>query len=288
MGCNPTGDCTTGYAGGRAVVASVGSSPHCLSRVTSTTFGQRFGRTKLNRMKHQWLALSRRYRVALRRYLQSRGSLLASSARQLGRQAATLGVERQKLNWINRSALTALRRPGASTSARDELNTRARVVYSEVIRSWKEPGSYETKLDARINRLDVPPTQRTRKLIATNLRLQRGVIQHKTSEQALKKSGKHYAKLLRKAEQRQTDLQELTHRLLSAQENERRWISHELQDEIAQTLLGINVRLLTLKKLAHGDTTMLRKEMASTQRVVEQSVKTISRFAREIDFRHFA
>ena len=79
----------------------------------------------------------------------------------------------------------------------------------------------------------------------------------------------------------QKHLQRLTHQILSAQEDKRKKISRELQDEIAQTLLGINVRLLTLKKAAAANAEGLKKEIASTQRLVDKSVKTIKRFARE-------
>jgi signal transduction histidine kinase len=81
-------------------------------------------------------------------------------------------------------------------------------------------------------------------------------------------------------------LQHLTHRILAAQEDKRRKISRDLQDEIAQTLLGINVRLLTLKKEAAVNTEGLKKEIASTQRVVDMSVKSIKRFARDFGVSH--
>ena len=42
----------------------------------------------------------------------------------------------------------------------------------------------------------------------------------------------------------------------------------ELQDEIAQTLLGINVRLLSLKRESSVNTGRLKNEIASTQRLV--------------------
>jgi len=45
--------------------------------------------------------------------------------------------------------------------------------------------------------------------------------------------------------------------------------------------LGINVRLLTLKQEATDRTNSFKKEIASTQRLVENSVKTIQRFTRE-------
>ena len=51
-------------------------------------------------------------------------------------------------------------------------------------------------------------------------------------------------------------------------------------------MLGINVRLLTLKKEATVNTKGLKKEIASTQRLVEKSVKTMSRFAREFGKQH--
>ena len=72
-------------------------------------------------------------------------------------------------------------------------------------------------------------------------------------ETALKKSGEHYAKLLKESLQLQEGLRQLAHQVLATQEDERRKISRELQDEIAQTLLGINVRLLSLKQEARSN-----------------------------------
>jgi signal transduction histidine kinase len=81
-------------------------------------------------------------------------------------------------------------------------------------------------------------------------------------------------------------LRHLTHQILSAQEAERMKVSRELQDEVAQTLLGINVRLLALKRESTVNSEGLKKEIASTQRLVEKSVKTMSRFAREFGKQH--
>ena len=65
------------------------------------------------------------------------------------------------------------------------------------------------------------------------------------------------------------------------QETKRKKISHDLQDEIAQTLLGINVRLLTLKKEALVNAEGFKKAIATTQWLVDKSVRSIRRFARE-------
>ena len=123
--------------------------------------------------------------------------------------------------------------------------------------------------------------RRTLELAATNFQLKRGIVRRQSVETALKVSGQHYAKLLRESLQLQANLRELTHQVLAAQEEERRHISHELQDEIAQTLLGINVRLITLKKESRTNTRGIKQEIASTQRLVSKSARSVRRVARE-------
>lgn len=104
---------------------------------------------------------------------------------------------------------------------------------------------------------------------ASNRSLKRGIAQRKTVEAALKQSGEHYKTLLNESLALQEHLRRLTRQILTAQEVERKQLSRGLRDEIAQTLLGINVRLLSLKKAAKGDTTNLKKEIARTQRLVQ-------------------
>ena len=116
--------------------------------------------------------------------------------------------------------------------------------------------------------------------------MKQGIIRRKLVEQALRKSGEHSRKLLKESRALQQHLQRLTHQILSAQEDKRKKISRDLHDEIAQTLLGINVRLLTLKREAAVNVHGLKKEIASTRRVVDKSVKSIKRFAREFGIHH--
>jgi signal transduction histidine kinase len=127
-----------------------------------------------------------------------------------------------------------------------------------------------------------------RYLAASNRSLKQGIAQRKTVEAALKKSRKYCKALLEESLTLQEQLRHLAHQILSAQEAERKKISRELRDETAQTLLGINVRLLTLKKAARGNKANLKKEIANTQRLVQQSVQSINQFARELDLRRQA
>jgi signal transduction histidine kinase len=122
-------------------------------------------------------------------------------------------------------------------------------------------------------------------LVASNRSLKQGIAQRKIAEEGLKQSREHYKALLVESLAMQTHLRCLTHQILTAQEAERKKISHELRDEIAQTLLGIKVRLLTLKRAAKGGTASLKKEIANTQRLVRQSVRSINQFAHELDQR---
>jgi signal transduction histidine kinase len=137
-----------------------------------------------------------------------------------------------------------------------------------------------------LSRLNQTLGRRTVDLAASRRSLKQGIVRRKTVEQALKKSVEHSRKLLKESRDLQKHLQRLTHQILSAQENKRKRISRDLHDEIAQTLLGINVRLLTLKKEAANDASGLKKEIASTQQLVDKSVKSIKRFAREFGIHH--
>jgi signal transduction histidine kinase len=101
-------------------------------------------------------------------------------------------------------------------------------------------------------------------------------------EQSLKKSEKHQSRLLAQSLRMEEQLRQLSRQVLRAQEEERKRISRELHDVIAQTLTGINVRLANLKKEAMVNTKGLDGNIASTQQMVEHAVNIVHRFAREL------
>jgi signal transduction histidine kinase len=230
-------------------------------------------------MKQKTTGLSRRYETALRKYLKAGSRANLQPALGLGRRAVVLGLETLELARIHERVVVALE----AANGKDGIAGRAQIFFTEAIIPIVETHRAAQQSKIQLNRLDEKLGRRTVELAATNRLLQRGIVRRKSVEAALKISGIHYAKLLKDSLQLQEGLRQVTHQVLAAQEDERKKISCELQDEIAQTLLGINVRLLTLKQEARTNTKGLKNEIASTRRLVLNSAKSVRRVAREFD-----
>ncbi len=235
-------------------------------------------------MKRKLTALSQRYVAALRKHLRQGPRAIApcGTAHDLGCQAAALNLETLDVARIHEGALATLE----ASRSKDGVIKRAEIFFAEAVTPIEETHRAALKANVRLNQLNQTLGRRTVDLAASRRSLKQDIVQRKTVEQALKKSGEHSRKLLKESLRLQKHLQRLTHQILSAQEDKRKKISRDLHDEIAQTLLGINVRLLTLKKEAAIDASDLKKEIASTQRLVDKSVKSINRFAREFGIHH--
>jgi len=124
--------------------------------------------------------------------------------------------------------------------------------------------------------------RRMEALTITNQELEREIVRRQAVEESLRKSEQHYGQLLEESRRMEGELRLLSRQFLSAQEEERKKISRELHDVIAQTLAGINVRLANLKKTAASDTRGQGRDIARAQRLVERSVKLVHQFAREL------
>jgi signal transduction histidine kinase len=228
-------------------------------------------------MKQKFIGLSQRYATALRKHLQQGSRASLQPALELGRRAVVLGLETLELARIHERAVTTLE----LSMSKNGFVPRAEIFFAEALTPIVETHRAARQSQMQLNRLNETLGRRTVALAATNRLLQRGIVRRKSVEAALKISGEHYARLLKDSLRLQEGLRQLTHQVLAAQEDERKKISHELQDEIAQTLLGINVRLLTLKQEARSNTKGLKNEIASTQQLVLTSAKSVRRVARQ-------
>jgi len=235
-------------------------------------------------MKRKLIGLSQRYQALLQKHLKQGPRATLRPARGLGRQAVAIGLETLDVARIHQGVLATLE----ASSSRDGIIERAEIFFTEAITPIEKTHRAALKANVRMSQLQKRLGRRTVDLAASNRSLKQGIAQRKTVEEALKKKGEHFKKLLKESLALQKHLQHLTHQILSAQEDKRKEISRDLQDEIAQTMLGINVRLLTLKKEAAVNAKALQKEITSTQRLADMSVKSIERFAREFGKHHEA
>ena len=119
-------------------------------------------------------------------------------------------------------------------------------------------------------------------LAEANLELRREIIRRQKVEESLKQSELHQRQSLAQAHLMQEKLRQLSRQVLQAQEEERKRISRELHDVIAQTLTGINIRLGILKHEAGRDLKGFDRNLARTQRLVAKTVNIVHQFAREL------
>ena len=131
----------------------------------------------------------------------------------------------------------------------------------------------QAQLTDRAGQLAGLVTERTLELTATNQRLEASI-------ESIKQGKEEYRQLFLEGQTMQGKLSQLTRQIITAQEEERKEISRELHDEVVQTLVGINVELAALNKGNSVGVLHLKQKIAHTQRIVENSVNAVHRFAR--------
>jgi signal transduction histidine kinase len=200
----------------------------------------------------------------------------------MGREALNSGSQTLDLARLHEHILVTEVLPGCAAGNHPALIKRAGAFFAEAITTLEKSHRSSREDTTQLRKTVEALSQRTVELASSNLELRLEIAQRKDAEAALKKSERHYSQLLEKSERLQEQLRHLSRQVLSAQEEERKEISRELHDVIAQTLTGINVRLAALKKAAAVNTKGLDRNIASTQRLVEKSVDIVHRFAREL------
>jgi signal transduction histidine kinase len=197
---------------------------------------------------------------------------------ELGRDAVVHGLGTLELARIHEQALATFE----LSNIKNGFTKLAGIFFNEANMPIGENHRAARLTKVQLSRLMAPLGKRTEELAASNHQLRQGVIRRKVMEDAFAKRGEHHRKCLEESLELQKRLRRLTHRVMAEQEDVRKKISIDLQDEIAQTLLGINVRLLSLKKHARSNTKGLKNEIACTQALVLKSAKSVRRVARKI------
>lgn len=220
-------------------------------------------------MNAEIIAWARRYRTALRRYLRSGPSASPPAALRLGRRAVTLGMETLDVVRIHEQAVSTLPSPGDSSENLQETIKSAKAFFAEAIVPIEKTHRAALEAVVHVSRLTRTLHRRTLAAAATDRRLKEGVRRRRAAQSALKKSQSLQTRRLAEAQRLQKHLRRMMREILTAQENERRKNGHHLHDEIAQALLGIHVRLITLKTAAESNSGNLQKEIDETKQLVE-------------------
>jgi signal transduction histidine kinase len=233
-------------------------------------------------MKGKHHALAKRYQQALRTHLRHGRRASLASARGLGHETLAAGLQTLDLAKLHEQTLVAEILPRNPPRQHPALIRKAGIFFAAAITPIESNHRSAREATAHLKRFIETLSQRTVELAASNLELSQEITQRKAAEQALVKSKSHYSQLLIRSNRFQDQLRLLSRQILSAQEEERKKISRELHDVIAQTLTGINLRLASLKNESQLSSKGLELNIARTQSLVQRSVDIVHQFAREL------
>jgi signal transduction histidine kinase len=232
-------------------------------------------------MTKHWSSLLNRYQKILHSYLVREDEEHLQKAYDLGRNALSRGFGVLDMIRLNHETLiqliafaetpaVAVERAAAVETFLLETLSPFEVAHLGFRRAWK-----------RLRQLNEALARRNQDLAAINKKLQKEITERRRAEKALRKSKEHYEQLFEQAHVMEGNLRQLSNKLISAQEEERKHISRELHDEIGQALTAVNVSVTMLKKHSGQDPVFARK-VSAAQELLEQSMETVLRFAREL------
>jgi signal transduction histidine kinase len=146
--------------------------------------------------------------------------------------------------------------------------------------TWSE--KKDVPVSARAKKTIESLSGRTVELTLANRQLGLDIIQCKMVETVLRKRERDLLKSLDKSEVLNEQLRGLSRQIMLDQEDERRKISRELHDVIAQALLAINVRLATLKSKAGINTKEISRNIDLSQKMITKSADIVHQFTSKL------
>ena len=226
-------------------------------------------------MKHKVTVLAKAYLLALKEHQREGSHLSLQPALGIGCEACVLGMEPLQLQRLHKRATAKLNLPPSHGIS----FKRAQRFLKDALIPLLKMDSRGPLGESRLNRLHRNFERGTAQLSAARLKLRAGVESREVLESKLSRDEHLFAALLQESLRLQGDLRKLTHQAFTAQERERRMVSRELRDNIAQNLLGINVRLINLKHEVRTNAKGLKSKIAHAQRLVMSSAKSVNQAA---------
>lgn len=235
-------------------------------------------------MQHSWPSeLADQYLIALGTYFDQGLQANLQPARELGAAAAATGLETLDLAMIHERALADLLSPDATPAGREDLIRRGATFFTEAVVPIEATHTGTPGGGTVLERLNATLDKRTLDLADTLRELQQQITERREAETALQTSELTSGQLLKESRVLETQLQDMVRGIISATEDERRIMSLHLNDSIAQTLLGINIRLMALKKMIAINDENLSIEIATIQQLLADSGEIINRLTHEFN-----
>jgi signal transduction histidine kinase len=129
---------------------------------------------------------------------------------------------------------------------------------------------------------DITARKLAEEMTQRNLKLQLEIARKERVAEGLQAQRNEQSRILKQTRAQQRQLRDFSHRILYVQEDERKRISRELHDVIAQTLVGINVQLALLDRGVTASPATFRRQVSKTQLMVKKAVGIVHDFAREL------
>lgn len=226
------------------------------------------------------------YLGALRSYLEHGAPPDTRASHDLGSQALASGLDTLDLAKIHDHALHTILADLPTSVTPEDLTRRAEVFFTEAVIPIE--GTHRLALEAATDLQQASSSLERRTLDLADSRqvLQEQIAGRRMAEDSLRMNEEASSQLLKDSRKLEKHLQDMARKVLSATEAERKKMSLQLNDEIAQSLLGINLRILALKKDTAANHADLTLEIAATQRLVDDSAILIRRLAHEFSTPH--
>jgi signal transduction histidine kinase len=226
--------------------------------------------------------LSRRYAATLYCYFCGHQEVLLQQAYELGRRAIAGGFGVLEIGRVHQQALAAWLTPNLRIAERRRRLRAAEAFLLEVLSPFEAAHRGFREANLALERVNTQLECRNLQLGAANRQLNNKVLALLRAEKALRTSQDHYRQLFCEAKLMQDNLRNLSNQVLHVQERERKHISRELHDEVGQALTALNTDLTLLRRNGHPDPKWLHNKIGNTQQLLQQTMETVHRFAREL------
>jgi hypothetical protein len=226
------------------------------------------------------------YLAALRFHVETDSPAILQAAQILGGTAMKHGSETLMMAKMHAQALAVLLSTESSLVEQKELTRKASAFFAEAIMPIEETHQAAPDDSADFEQLNTSLRQRTEDLAETNRKLRIRIDERESLETPMKVSESSTHRLLKDSQRLEQNLKEMTRKIFSATENKREPMGPCLNNEIAQALSGINIRMVALQIEIDADLLSHNHEFEMIQQLIEDSAEMIERSAYEFSDKH--